>query len=48
MSSVALSEVLVAPALPPDVRRWLRPAVEASSTFGLCPRSDLWPNKLTG
>src|SRR6185295_5518943 len=31
-------------ALPPDVRRWLRPAVKFPPfAFGLCPWCCLWP-----
>jgi hypothetical protein len=37
-----------ASALPPDVRRWLCPAVGAFCIFGLCPWCGLWPNKSEG
>jgi len=32
-------------ALPPDVRRWLCPAVDVASNYGLCPWCGLWPNE---
>ena len=33
-------------ALPPDVRRWLCPAVKVRFTFGLCPRCSFRPNRI--
>jgi hypothetical protein len=35
-------------AWPPDVRRWLCPAVDAFHIFGLCPSCGLWPNNPEG
>jgi hypothetical protein len=35
--------VFIATALPPDVRRWLCPAVSAESMLGLRPPSGLCP-----